>query len=94
MNPYYGPMISTIITSVEEEFLEPEVRMYPNPATDRIRVEGISPRTVYRIYTSLGQLVQTGEFETEIDCQTWQTGMYIVHFQLSDETISRKILKN
>jgi hypothetical protein len=60
-----------------------EVRLYPNPANQRVHIKGIQKGT-FKAYTPLGQLIEEGSIERQgIDCSQWQNGWIML--QLSDE---------
>ena len=54
--------------------------VYPNPASDRIRIEGLEADSVVQIYNALGELVKTVKAEAngEIDIIELAKGLYLV----------------
>jgi len=75
--------------SVRNENL-PEISLYPNPATDRIVVEGITG-THYRIIDAFGKSVHQGIFNgQQIDIDNLSQGLY---FFKADGFRSTKIIK-
>ncbi len=91
-NPFYGSLLSTI-TAVQENPTQSEIRIYPNPAQDRIWVRGLSQSSVFWVYTITGQLVETSNFENEINCQLWQSGIYILYIETPTGIFNKKIIK-
>lgn len=63
------------------------IRLYPNPAQERITLNGLENKGPYRIINSKGQQVQTGSMQTkhsEIDIQTLPVGHYIIRLDNGD----------
>jgi len=52
-------------------------KIYPNPATDFINIEGINAETI-QIFNSLGQLVETVENSQIIDVRNYPSGIYMM----------------
>ncbi len=54
--------------------------VYPNPASDRIRIEGLEADSVVQIYNALGELVKTVKAEAngEINIVELAKGLYLV----------------
>lgn len=74
-----------LATSILSASSQPEFRIYPNPAIDKVYPEfDFSKNTIYRIYTVTGKEVGTGVFESsteaEIDITLLESGMYILSF--------------
>ena len=62
---------------LEEDAVE-SVGLYPNPASDIVRVEGLTAAEV-QIYNSLGQLVKTVRNTNEIPVADLPQGVYLLH---------------
>ena len=71
-----------LVTGLEVSFEEPSsLSVYPNPATDRIFVEGLSAEASVKIVNNMGMLVYSSfsEFDLiEIDVADFPAGMYFV----------------
>ena len=54
--------------------------IYPNPASDRIRIEGLEGKSEVQIYNTLGELVMTmkADGDNEIDIAELASGLYLV----------------
>lgn len=72
-NDYYG---ACMIDAVEEE-VAPAVSVYPNPASETVRIEGIGPAEV-QLHNALGQLVKTVRDAKEISVAGLAEGVYLV----------------
>lgn len=65
---------------VEEEVKN--IGVYPNPASDNVKIEGINPATV-QIYNTLGQMVKTVKDTNEIIVASLPEGVYVL--RITDE---------
>ena len=59
--------------------------VFPNPAHDRVYIEGIEPAEV-QVYNALGQLVRTFTNTSEISVSGWTKGIYLLHITTTDGT--------
>ena len=75
-NDYYG---TCMIDAVEEE-VAPAVSVYPNPASETVRIEGIGPAEV-QLHNALGQLVKTVENTHEINVAGLPQGVYLLRIR-------------
>ncbi len=89
------PLTVDVPSSIEDYF-----KVYPNPATDFIYIENLSPqkRTPYQtqIYSPKGQLVHTQILNrdiTNIPCAHWPSGLYTVSIYDKENLITKKIIK-
>jgi hypothetical protein len=73
----------------------PELRVYPNPATDRVFVKVNKPTQV-AIYNLAGSMVKSRLIESQhdfINVSDLQPGMYLIKSQLSNEFTNKLIVK-
>ncbi len=76
------------ITNVQENKVVTEtISVYPNPAKDIIRIDGIEPIEV-QVYNALGQLVKTVRGANEISVAGLPTGVYLMRI-MDEKGISR-----
>ncbi len=75
-NPEYGFCTYTAV----EETKDSEIFIYPNPAKDRVIVEGIEAAEV-EVYNALGQLVKTVRGTNEIDLSGLVDGVYMLRIR-------------
>ena len=75
-NDYYG---TCMIDALEEE-VAPAVSVYPNPASETVRIEGIGPAEV-QLHNALGQLVKTVENTHEINVAGLPQGVYLLRIR-------------
>ena len=69
---------STGISENESELF----MLYPNPANDHIRIDGIEANTEVRIYNALGALVKVTHAnpKEEIGISELSSGLYLIRF--------------
>ena len=63
------------VNGVDENALQ--VNVYPNPAKDRVAIEGIEVKEVF-VYDALGQVVKTVQGTNEIDLSGLVEGVYLL----------------
>ena len=86
LHVYYSP------TGMDEN--EVLVKVYPNPAKDRLTVEAESMTSI-SVYNTLGQCVirsEVAESQTTIDLQNMSTGLYLLRVKTENGTISKRIV--
>ena len=73
-----------VISATRELSAAPSIRLFPNPASDRVLVE--LPESYsgnVALYDALGRMVYTlsvkGQTQVEIDLDRLQNGLYFVH---------------
>ena len=86
LHAYFSP------TGVDEN--EAQVKVYPNPAKDRVTIE-VEGMTLISVYNTLGQCViqsEVAESQTTIDLQNMSTGLYLLRIVTGEGTISKRIV--
>ncbi len=74
-----------------------DVKIYPNPTSGQLFIDGVVSGTLYRVYNILGQQVESGTINNkkeEVNMEVLRTGTYIL--QLTDKNgnrISRTVVK-
>lgn len=83
-------------TELDEIEANRKLKLYPNPAYDKIYLEAL-PNTNYsfHIYNSTGNIVLEGRnsMSHEIDISTLTTSLYYLKLHMGEEIIVRKFLK-
>ena len=69
------------VSGLEENALQ--INVYPNPAKDRVIVEGVEAAEV-QVYNALGQLVKTVQNANEINVSDLMEGMYLLRIADAD----------
>ena len=86
LHAYFSP------TGVDEN--EAQVKVYPNPAKDRVTIEA-EGMTSISVYNTLGQCViqsEVAESQTTIDLQNMSTGLYLLRIVTGEGSISKRIV--
>ena len=88
------PLEAAIYSSIDDNIQNLELTIYPNPATNTIKINNPSKhRFEYvSIYNHLGSLVQSIPYEEEIDLSHHESGLYILQLQNEKFTWSEKVL--
>ena len=71
-------------TGVDENG-ETLLNVYPNPANDMVRIEGLESLTEVRIYNSIGVMVKSLTTDKEINVSDLSAGLYLI--QCGDQTL-------
>ncbi len=91
---FYYLKAEEVVTSVKPiEAVKSEIKVYPNPATDKVFVNVTHPVRV-AVYNLSGMMVKSKLLESQndyIDVNDLPAGMYIIRSQLSNE-FSRKLI--
>jgi len=79
--------------AVNEQFLQPDVTIYPNPTNDVIRFSTANLNQV-SIYNTAGTLIYSQEKATPISMNTFEQGIYLVRMTTtSGQTITKRVQK-
>ncbi len=71
-----------------------EVKIYPNPSSDSLILEGVKNHTCYKIVNTTGQCVQSGILESNvISIQSLAAGMYVILLEGNASPLGRFIKK-
>ncbi len=70
-------VINTITTETDVAITSSEIKLYPNPTTDVIRIEGIR-YSKYVLIDNLGAVVMEGNEVTELNIAALKNGMYLI----------------
>jgi len=86
----YRDSYDPALASTEE--LVSEVKMYPNPATDEITLDGFLTGSSYAIVSAEGKLMKSGTIgfsSQSISIEDMEAGMYILFLKNSDGSFSK-----
>jgi endonuclease I len=87
---YGQPWFSSLST---QSPIESRVAVYPNPASEYLMISSLEGSSKVAIYTVLGQLVQTQDFEGEIKIDLdLNVGIYTVQVTNGSESVTKKII--
>jgi len=83
-------------TNKAENELNNYVNVYPNPVSNKIYIENNSSKEIcYLVYNSYGEKVKLGSSRDnyiEIDLSSSPTGVYYLHYNGNNFSISKKIV--
>ena len=82
---------------VEESVTETNIEIYPNPASDFVRVSTVNgQQSTVRVYNTLGMLVEEFEMlsnEIEINVSDYKSGMYFINISTDNgDTFTEKVV--
>lgn len=83
-------------TGIDEEATElPLVKLYPNPATDRLFAKGIEKKCTYTILDISGRKITSGNYENAdgIDVHSLLPGTYILQLNQESSSFSTRFVK-
>ena len=89
-----GGQITAHFIGIEstEESSEENIRVWPNPVMDVLRIEGTTATEV-RVYNALGQLLKTAQNTNEVNLRGLPQGMYLLRIMDEDgATATKKIV--
>lgn len=81
-----------IPTDIQSTVNDDEISIYPNPASDFIKIDSPANFTV-EIYNLTGQKLLTIQDQSIINLDKYQPGVYFVNIEVGKETITRKLIK-
>ncbi|MGM0566832.1 MAG: T9SS type A sorting domain-containing protein [Bacteroidota bacterium] len=68
------------------------VKIYPNPATDFIYLEGKKPLSEIKLFTTHGHLIYSADKPiTQIDVRHFSSGLYFLQAKYGNQSITKKI---
>lgn len=83
-------------TSIEDG-LATQLKLYPNPVSDILRIAGIENQINIQVLDIAGRIlktVETSAFDTEINLSDFNSGMYFLRFASANgEVVTRKVIK-
>jgi surface protein len=70
------------------------ISVYPNPAKDKLFIQGLLKPTKISVYNVLGKLILSKITLNEINVNNLQSGIYIIKVKEEQKQIVRKFIKN
>jgi PKD repeat protein len=88
------PVIVSLMTAVTAPQVYETMNMYPNPATEKIYIEGIQPGPgEILIYDCTGKIAGRFPLANELNIAALAPGVYTVFVREEDKTTQRKLIK-
>jgi hypothetical protein len=93
-------LMLTPVTLGQDDYLVNSVRLYPNPATDFLNLDGVDNSSIsdIEIYSMLGQKLNSDFITTEkgiqLDVSPLNTGLYLVKIKTEKGITTRRFIKN
>ncbi len=88
--------IATSVTTVDAQ----EINIYPNPATDFLKIKGVQINSLLEVYSVTGSeltsdvTIYNNNSEFSIDLAALPSGCYFLKIKSGDQIITRKFIKN
>ena len=80
---------------VDEIAAVPQVRVYPNPASSTIHIDGLDNGATVNLYDITGRMVMHSTFTGELSVSQLTSGLYLLNITTTDGiVISKKIMVN
>ncbi|OYT17818.1 MAG: peptidase S8 [Bacteroidetes bacterium 4572_77] len=71
-----------------------DISIYPNPVSELLYVEKLSPNTHLSIFDISGRMIYENHNSTKaINVQDWPSGVYLIQAKTAEKTINQKFLK-
>ncbi len=79
----YGADITVTTTLSSDDFEYNNLKIYPNPATDLIQVQGLDTTSSYVIYNLIGSEISKGQISNndKISVRNLESGVYFLKFE-------------
>jgi hypothetical protein len=74
-----------------DDFSNDQIKIYPNPTSDYLNIQGMPDNCIIEIYTMTGKLVKQGQNINSLDVRNLENGAYFV--RITSNKQSAKILK-
>ncbi|MGL6037886.1 MAG: T9SS type A sorting domain-containing protein [Soonwooa sp.] len=75
------------------EFDKNKIKVYPNPSSDFINIEGVKDVEQISIFDGSGSLFYQSNSATPIDVKTWKSGLYLIKIKTKNTEASTKFIK-
>ncbi len=82
-----------IISNVIDTEFDSAINIYPNPASELLEVRTENEIEAYKIYNSLGQLIESNKFDYQISVSHLPEGSYSILFSSGEKLSTKKFIK-
>lgn len=91
MDVFLSTFTTSLISSNDEFVALDKTSIFPNPATDKIFLDGFEDSETYSIYTILGNRIKSGKLDnSEIHVEDLNPGIYILSISTEDGKMINK----
>ena len=76
--------------------LEKQVKVYPNPTSETIKIESVQPMLTLSIYDSMGKLLNVakpGSLNYSLNIKNYSGGVYTVKIKSTEGEITKRVIK-
>ncbi len=74
----YNSSLNKTTLNLEDNILQENIRIYPNPTTQNVNIDGLTKTTNYIIYNHIGQIIQKGKVQKTIETSELGNGIFIL----------------
>lgn len=86
--------ICTNTVGIDESFLHFKIKVFPNPATSTLNIEGLLNTTFeWDIKNCFGQIIDRGNNINQIDISNFSNGIYFITIEQEGKRIIKKFIK-
>lgn len=82
-----------IASGITESEKQQQIKVYPNPATNKLSIELNQNIERYTIYNLLGEKQLEGRYNNSIDISTLTQGMYLIQIENESTFSTSKFIK-
>lgn len=82
------------ITTSTKELIDYGIEIFPNPVKNRIVISGLNGAAGYKLYTSNGATILSGQTNGEIDVNSLSSGLYLLEFSIEGKSITTRVIKD
>lgn len=82
--------------NIDDEIVEIELKVFPNPFSDFIQIQGVTSSHTYQIIDGSGRVLHEGKFnsDTTIELGDLSQGSYFLNIHSKNGLVSKHIIKN
>ena len=90
------PSYNSLVTTAPEQLTNPTIRIFPNPATDRMQIESqeiIQQLELISLNGHIIRILQPNTPNPQIELNGVNSGLYFIRIKTQNQTITEKIVK-
>lgn len=82
------------ITTSTKELIDYGIEIFPNPVKNRIVISGLNGAAGYKLYTSNGATILSGQTNGEIDVNSLSSALYLLELSIEGKSITTRVIKD